>query len=203
MGDIVEKLQEIIEKVKQFIFEFYNANPARIKTVIISAAVFVLTAAMFFCIGTNRNISRELVAEKVSADAEYEEILNKTEEQNGKLDEINRQIEEAEAKVEEYNKLIEDYEAEITELDGKIEEKLASARSVGINVTRRSKSISGGSSNSGSAEKAPLTDDSIVYVTATGKKYHRDGCASLSKSKIAITLANALAKGYQPCKTCN
>jgi len=40
-----------------------------------------------------------------------------------------------------------------------------------------------------------------VFVTKSGSKYHRDGCRSLSKSKIAIALANA-RKRYGPCKVC-
>lgn len=41
-----------------------------------------------------------------------------------------------------------------------------------------------------------------VYVTKTGKKYHQDGCSSLSKSKIPISLEDAKAKGYEPCSKC-
>lgn len=41
-----------------------------------------------------------------------------------------------------------------------------------------------------------------VYVTKTGKKYHKDGCKSLSSSKIAINLADAKANGYSPCSIC-
>ena len=44
--------------------------------------------------------------------------------------------------------------------------------------------------------------ESQVYVTRTGKKYHRDGCRSLSKSKIAISLVEAQQK-YGPCGRCN
>lgn len=51
----------------------------------------------------------------------------------------------------------------------------------------------------------PMTssDNTIVYVTRTGSKYHRDGCGSLSRSKIEITLKEAKAEGYEPCKRCN
>lgn len=42
-----------------------------------------------------------------------------------------------------------------------------------------------------------------VYVTKTGKKYHQDGCASLSKSKIAINKDDAEKEGYTPCSKCN
>ena len=43
--------------------------------------------------------------------------------------------------------------------------------------------------------------DTIVYVTKTGECYHSDGCASLSKSKIEVTLESA-AKKYRPCSKC-
>lgn len=41
-----------------------------------------------------------------------------------------------------------------------------------------------------------------VYITNTGTKYHRDGCGYLSKSKIAISLSDAKARGYTPCSRC-
>lgn len=43
---------------------------------------------------------------------------------------------------------------------------------------------------------------SIVYVTKTGKKYHKDGCKSLAKSKIPTPLKDAVKK-YTPCSICN
>lgn len=42
----------------------------------------------------------------------------------------------------------------------------------------------------------------IYYVTKSGKKYHVDGCRSLSKSKIQISYKNAVARGYKPCSSC-
>lgn len=42
-----------------------------------------------------------------------------------------------------------------------------------------------------------------VYITRTGKKYHRDGCQHLAASKIAISLKDAKAKGYTACKACH
>ena len=44
--------------------------------------------------------------------------------------------------------------------------------------------------------------DTTVYITKTGEKYHSDGCGSLSKSKIATTLQDAVDKGYEACKKC-
>jgi len=41
-----------------------------------------------------------------------------------------------------------------------------------------------------------------VYTTNTGKKYHKDGCISLNRSKIPISLEDALNRGLEPCKVC-
>jgi micrococcal nuclease len=48
-----------------------------------------------------------------------------------------------------------------------------------------------------------FAEDITVYITKTGTKYHREGCSSLSRSSIPISLANAVERGYTPCKMCN
>ena len=44
----------------------------------------------------------------------------------------------------------------------------------------------------------------IVYVTASGTKYHTQDCPSLSKAKEVIPLdeKEAVEKGYKPCTRC-
>lgn len=42
-----------------------------------------------------------------------------------------------------------------------------------------------------------------VYVTKTGEKYHTSGCQYLRKSKISISLQDAVSSGYEPCSKCN
>ena len=44
--------------------------------------------------------------------------------------------------------------------------------------------------------------DTIVYVTKTGEKYHTGQCSSLKRSKITISLGDAVAKGFGPCLRC-
>ena len=46
------------------------------------------------------------------------------------------------------------------------------------------------------------TKDDIVYVTRTGKKYHRANCPSLRKSMISMKRSEAEARGYMPCQIC-
>jgi biopolymer transport protein ExbD len=41
-----------------------------------------------------------------------------------------------------------------------------------------------------------------VYITKTGEKYHRDGCSSLRRSRFAVSLKEAVARGYGTCKNC-
>ncbi|OHE57706.1 MAG: hypothetical protein A2Z99_15920 [Treponema sp. GWB1_62_6] len=42
-----------------------------------------------------------------------------------------------------------------------------------------------------------------VFATKTGTKYHRDGCPSLSKSRVALSLSEALDRGLEPCSVCD
>jgi hypothetical protein len=47
----------------------------------------------------------------------------------------------------------------------------------------------------------PHGRETIVYVTKTGTKYHRDGCQYLRQSKIPMPLSQA-AQMYEPCSRC-
>ena len=42
---------------------------------------------------------------------------------------------------------------------------------------------------------------STVYITRTGKKYHRGSCSYLRSSKIPISLTDA-KRQYSPCSVC-
>ena len=57
-----------------------------------------------------------------------------------------------------------------------------------------------------SVQDLPTQDETsqegTVYVTRTGKKYHREGCSSLRRSKLPISLADAKQR-YSPCSRCN
>jgi len=46
------------------------------------------------------------------------------------------------------------------------------------------------------------TDTITLFVTKTGKKYHRKDCRYLRYSRIPISLRQALLEGYEPCKVC-
>lgn len=73
-----------------------------------------------------------------------------------------------------------------------------------------SSSSTTGSSSSGSdsvAAENSVSDSSnsetMVHITATGKKYHRAGCRTLKKSDTEVTLDEAKSMGLSPCGICN
>lgn len=43
---------------------------------------------------------------------------------------------------------------------------------------------------------------SIVYITRTGEKYHRENCRYLRLSKIPVELTDEIKSSYEPCKVC-
>lgn len=51
-------------------------------------------------------------------------------------------------------------------------------------------------------QKATDTKAVTVYITRTGKKYHRDGCRYLKNSRIPVSLKDAKTQGYTPCSIC-
>jgi micrococcal nuclease len=54
-----------------------------------------------------------------------------------------------------------------------------------------------------SAAITACTQESVVYITETGRKYHLEGCRYLERSKIPILLSTAVSMGYEPCGHCN
>ena len=54
------------------------------------------------------------------------------------------------------------------------------------------------------AYAATAPGDTLVYRTASGKKYHTMTCSQLNgKESIEITLEEAVKKGLEPCSKCN
>ena len=47
-----------------------------------------------------------------------------------------------------------------------------------------------------------VSEQDMVYITATGDKYHQAGCPYLKKSAIPTTKEKAITKGYTPCSVC-
>jgi micrococcal nuclease len=52
------------------------------------------------------------------------------------------------------------------------------------------------------AHTQEYTGTDTVYITRSGRAYHRDTCKALSRSKQAIALAEAVGMGYTACALC-
>ena len=83
---------------------------------------------------------------------------------------------------------------------------------VGINYEKGDSWLDGttGSTSSGSDSSAAensaadsSNSETMVHITATGKKYHRAGCRTLKKSDTEVTLDEAKSMGLSPCGICN
>lgn len=83
---------------------------------------------------------------------------------------------------------------------------------VGINYENGDSWLDGttGSASSGSDSSATensaadsSNSETVVHITATGKKYHRAGCRTLKKSDTEVTLEEAKSMGLSPCGICN
>ena len=65
--------------------------------------------------------------------------------------------------------------------------------------------VSSGSDSSAAENSVSdsLNSETMVHITATGKKYHRAGCRTLKKSDTEVTLDEAKSMGLSPCGICN
>jgi hypothetical protein len=52
------------------------------------------------------------------------------------------------------------------------------------------------------ASRVDSEDEQIVYIGASGTKYHQPDCPPLGDTKKSMKLADAVAAGYGPCKLC-
>ncbi len=48
----------------------------------------------------------------------------------------------------------------------------------------------------------PAVSDSLVYFNPGSNKYHRETCRYTTEKSLSISLTEAIAKNFQPCKVC-
>lgn len=69
--------------------------------------------------------------------------------------------------------------------------------------TTQQSSQSEDTTQTGAASQPEISQDTLVYLSETGEKYHRETCPTLKDSKTPVTLEDAVSAGYEPCKICN
>ena len=80
----------------------------------------------------------------------------------------------------------------------------ASAGDIGSSSSTTGSASSGSDSSAAENSSADSSNsETMVHITATGKKYHRAGCRTLKKSDTEVTLDEAKSMGLSPCGICN
>ncbi len=198
----------LFEKLKMFIKE---------KSVLVSSILAIIIIIMFATVlGTN--------GEKETLEKQYNELQAKSEETTENLQ---TQIKEKDSKITDNEKKITELQQEekINEINESIKslenekQKLEEEKSAlegekqtlttqieelkktsSILTERKNAKVS--TSSSTVKTTAQNTNSAIVYVTNTGKKYHKSNCSYLKKSKIQISLSEAQSQGYTACSKC-
>lgn len=205
---------ELLVKFKDFIHK---------NSLIIESILAVIIIVMFVAIigtnttkerleGQNYELQAKLEDTSKTLQAQIEEKDNKIKDnekkitelqQEDKKNEINQSIKTLESekqKLEEEKKTL---EGEKQTLTTQIEEL---KKTSSILTERKNAKVSQSSTSTTSSTpvktSAQNTNSAIVYVTNTGKKYHRSSCSYLKKSKIQMNLSEAQSEGYTPCSKC-
>lgn len=207
---IEKEENELFTKFKDFI----QKKSLLIESILVAAIIVMFIAV----IGTN--------GEKESLASQYNELQAKSEETSQSLQ---TQIKEKDSKITDNEKKItelqqEEKKNEINESIKTLEnekQKLEEEKNAlegekqtlttqieelkktsSILTERKNARASTSTSSSSVTTTAQNTNSAIVYVTNTGKKYHRSNCSYLKKSKIEMNLSEAQSQGYTPCSRC-
>jgi len=81
--------------------------------------------------------------------------------------------------------------------------RFSAYRATGSSSFRRASSPAGpGITAPKENRPSAASEKDIVYITKSGRKYHRAGCSYLGRSSIPISRREAEARGYLPCSRC-
>lgn len=173
-------------------------------------AIIALSFIVICCIGANvQNTTQRSISttnhEVTVANAGNNNLEEKITKQEEEIKSLKEKCVELEGKNnianQNYSKL-EDENKELKQENDKLKdnnEKLSSE------IEKLKKNVSATKSTetySSSSDSSDISNSQTVYITKTGKKYHRAGCSYLRKSKIAIDLKSAKASGYTACSRC-
>lgn len=116
------------------------------------------------------------------------EQLSDTEKQISDLTNTNNSLSSENQKLSENNTTLEN---EKQNLNNKISELQNTISAVSVS-----------SQSTSSPTPTNSTQGYTVYITDTGKKYHKSSCSYLNQSKTAININSAKSQGYTPCSRC-
>ena len=118
---------------------------------------------------------------------------------NQSLNEENQNLKSEKGKLEEEKQSLSTQIEEIKKTSSTVSQDNKSTQN--SNTTSK-QTTSKSTTNKSTSNTNKKTNSATVYVTRTGKKYHKDGCSYLKDSKIAKQLSEATSQGYTPCSRC-
>lgn len=181
-------------------------------------AITILAVLLLISISVygSSNSSKETIAKEY--EIKQEETIKQLENEVTALQTENQSLKDKNQNLEEEKKKLEE---EKQSLSTQIEESKKTSSITTVNQSNQttqnltktqSKTTSAQTSTKSTATSSNATtnksttvqntNSETVYVTKTGKKYHKSGCSYLKDSKIAKTLSEAKSQGYTACSKC-
>lgn len=140
------------------------------------------------------------------------ELMDKYNEAVEKISSCNKELEEIHSQQEALRYQLEAYGAILAgkASDNTVTSSTPAADNEGLAQTQQTSDSqpgtqqqTSGTQQASDTQQGTQQNQSVrYYVTSSGSKYHIAGCSYLKKSKIEITLSQAVAKGYAPCSRC-
>jgi len=186
--------------MKDFFKNFFS-NKGNLKTVVMSIALIASIIGNGYLYESSELNAPKAAQVSVSSES-YQKQIDGLKNENSKLEaqikDITSQKNEAEIKLSSIQEENKNLSAKLSEIQGQKSQEQS-------NNSNESSSNSYALIQSASSSQTVQNDNQniTVYITKTGKKYHRDGCRYLSRSKIAIDLKQVLGEGYSPCRVCS
>lgn len=202
-------MKNTLDKIKQSLNQNISLKP---KIWALTALVLIFSLYVSYNVGETHNLN-QLVFQKAQSEiaelnqsisninAEIDDLSTQKETINTSLSdkaEIQNSMQDYSAKKESYENQVQQLTKDIAKLDSSIQQKQAELNKKKADKQEQLRLAA----EKKAAEEASNTTTDTVYITNTGKKYHRSGCQYLRKSKIAISLENARSRGYTPCSKC-
>ncbi len=196
-------MESLLEKLKTFIKE---------KSLLVASILAIIIVIMFATIlgtsGEKETLAKQYKELQAKSQETSQNLQTQIKEKDSKITDNEKKITELqqEEKKNEINESIKTLETEKQKLE---EEKQTLTTQIeelkktsSILTERKNVRASTSTSSSSVTTTAQNTNSAIVYVTNTGKKYHKSSCSYLKKSKIQMNLSEAQSEGYTPCSRC-
>ncbi len=192
---------------------FVKENSLAIE-VILSIFVVIMLITSITISNQKNTIQKQYNELQTKLDTTSKNLQKQIDEKNTKLLDNEKKISELqqEEKQNEINNSIKSLETEKQKLEGeknaleeekqKLNTQIEELKKTSSTISQNKSTAAKTSTSSTAKTSAQNTNSTIVYVTNTGKKYHKSNCSYLKKSKIEMSLSNAQSSGYTPCSKC-